>query len=196
MSNDGARNDILRRNNAEANAITRESIERALILLMDEKDFADITITDIAKRAGVSRLAYYRNYESKEDILSGFLQGVVDDMYQAFRRYDAITETRQLWFAIFQKVTEHADDMRLLVRAGYSARLLQEYVRAINSTLTGPEDDPGLYYSNCYWVGALHSMTLEWLEHDMTQPIEQMVDIGVAIMQRGISTIDEFGNRR
>ncbi|MGI6046191.1 MAG: TetR/AcrR family transcriptional regulator [Eggerthellaceae bacterium] len=68
------RTDTLHRNNAEVNAITRERIEATLIALMSEKDFSDITITDITKKAGVSRLAYYRNYESKEDIWLRHLQ--------------------------------------------------------------------------------------------------------------------------
>lgn len=57
--------DALRQSNAESNALTKESIETALLALMKEKNFSSITITDIAKKAGVSRLAYYRNYSSK-----------------------------------------------------------------------------------------------------------------------------------
>lgn len=65
---------VLRQNNQEANAITRECIESALILLMQTKPFTDITVTDLTRKAGVSRTAYYRNYASKEDILSGYMQ--------------------------------------------------------------------------------------------------------------------------
>jgi len=50
--------DILKKNNMEINAITKEAIEQALISLIKEKDFKDITITEITKKAGVSRTAY------------------------------------------------------------------------------------------------------------------------------------------
>ena len=46
----------LYQSNQEANQITRESIETALLHLM-------------VKKAGVSRNAFYRNYKSKEEIL-------------------------------------------------------------------------------------------------------------------------------
>ena len=65
-----ARRNALRLSNAESNRLTRECIESALLILMEDKDLEDISITSIIKRAGVSRSAYYRNYSSKEDILA------------------------------------------------------------------------------------------------------------------------------
>ena len=56
---------IVRYSNAESKRITRECIESALILLLENKSFADISISELVKRAGVSRTAFYRNYESK-----------------------------------------------------------------------------------------------------------------------------------
>ena len=61
--------ELLKYYNQEANLVTQESIETALLLLMQEKDFESISVTEIASRAGVSRTAYYRNYASKEDVL-------------------------------------------------------------------------------------------------------------------------------
>ena len=40
-----------------ANLIVKESIETALIELMEKKSFADITITEIVTKAGVSRVS-------------------------------------------------------------------------------------------------------------------------------------------
>ncbi|HIT89368.1 MAG TPA: TetR/AcrR family transcriptional regulator [Candidatus Merdenecus merdavium] len=48
---------------------SKESLALALIYLMEKKDYNDITVTDLAKRAGVSRLTFYRNFETKEQIL-------------------------------------------------------------------------------------------------------------------------------
>ena len=57
----------LKRSNQESNAITRESLEISLLQLLDKKDLKKITISELVERAGVSRAAFYRNYESKED---------------------------------------------------------------------------------------------------------------------------------
>ena len=59
----------LKRSNQESNAITRESLEISLLQLLDKKDLKKITISELVERAGVSRAAFYRNYESKEELL-------------------------------------------------------------------------------------------------------------------------------
>lgn len=52
-----------------AHKLAIDCIYEALIQLMEKKEYKDITITDITNRAGVSRMAYYRNYTDKDEIL-------------------------------------------------------------------------------------------------------------------------------
>lgn len=53
--------------------ITKESIFTALMIIMEKKDFKEISITEITKKAGVSRMAFYRNYNQMEDIIINHL---------------------------------------------------------------------------------------------------------------------------
>ena len=53
----------------EVNALTKECIVTALLRLMEKQSYESISITDITNLAGVSRMAYYRNYNSKDEIL-------------------------------------------------------------------------------------------------------------------------------
>ncbi len=46
-------------------------IYQALVELMDKKPYDQITVTDIVKKAGVSRMTFYRHYRDKDDILIG-----------------------------------------------------------------------------------------------------------------------------
>lgn len=59
-----------------------DSIYTALLQLMQKKPYAEITITDIVERAGVSRMAYYRNYSSKDDILLRRLEAELNHFYE------------------------------------------------------------------------------------------------------------------
>ncbi len=49
--------------------LTKECLQLALVDLMAEKPFEKITVTELVLKSGVSRQSFYRNYESKEDIL-------------------------------------------------------------------------------------------------------------------------------
>lgn len=62
-----------------ANLIVRESIETALIKLMEKKPFGEITISEIVEKAGVSRVSYYRNYYYKEDVLFAKMDKIAAD---------------------------------------------------------------------------------------------------------------------
>ena len=51
----------LRKSNQESNLLTREAIETALLQLLEKKKLTKISISELVKRAGVSRAAFYRN---------------------------------------------------------------------------------------------------------------------------------------
>ncbi|MER0122830.1 TetR/AcrR family transcriptional regulator [Streptococcus sp. ZJ93] len=59
----------LSQSNTEINQLTREAIETALLFLLEKKELKHISISELVKKAGVSRNAFYRNYKSKEEIL-------------------------------------------------------------------------------------------------------------------------------
>ncbi|TPF86274.1 hypothetical protein BW13_05575 [Bifidobacterium sp. UTCIF-37] len=113
----------LHRNNEESNAFVRECIEGALIRLMETKPFATITVTDIARQAGVSRNAYYRNYASKEAILAEYLNGLIEAVDRTLNAYDPLTQTRDAWMAMLAAVRDVAPQYRLLLEAGYGGRI-------------------------------------------------------------------------
>ena len=55
-------------------------IVEALCALMKNTSFQDISITAVTKKAGVSRMSFYRNFESKEDVISYY----IDYMMKAY----------------------------------------------------------------------------------------------------------------
>lgn len=183
---------ILRQNNEEVNAITRECIESALILLMEEKSFQDISITDITSRAGVSRNAYYRNYSSKEDILSKYLRNISMQISTILKKYDALTETQESWTALLSFVKDFSSQYRLLLKAGYRDKLREEFQLQMDQNT--PADNYTRHYSNCYWAGAICAILTEWVQNDMDVPIHELAEIGCCLMHDGIKTIEKYGN--
>lgn len=182
---------ILRQNNEEANAITCECIESALIQLMKEKSFQQISITDIAKKAGVSRNAYYRNYSSKEDILSKYLQNILTQMSDILKKYNPLTETKESWLSLLKAIEYFYTQFKLLLDAGYGERIRYEFQKGINQSIS---PNSALYYSNCYWSGALCNIIFEWIRNDMNLSIDEIAEIGCNLMLDGIKTISIYGN--
>jgi AcrR family transcriptional regulator len=60
------------------NSVSKEYLLKSLVNLMHEHTYQSITITDITSAAGVSRMAYYRNYAQKDEIISKFILSIAE----------------------------------------------------------------------------------------------------------------------
>ena len=61
---------------------TMDMITEALLKLMHEKPFAEISITELVKQAKVGRKSFYRNFSSKEDVLIKRVSAITDDFLE------------------------------------------------------------------------------------------------------------------
>lgn len=57
------------RNNESRNTYVLEQLSQALLELLEQKPLAEISISELCEQAGVGRTSFYRNFESKEDIV-------------------------------------------------------------------------------------------------------------------------------
>lgn len=67
---------------SNSNTFFTECIAKALIELLKEKPFSSISISEITQKAGVSRMTYYRNFSSKEDILEKYISNIFDNYHK------------------------------------------------------------------------------------------------------------------
>ena len=59
---------------------TQESMKKAVIELMTEKNFDDITIQDIADRANINRGTIYLHYQDKFDLLDKLIEAHLNEL--------------------------------------------------------------------------------------------------------------------
>lgn len=114
--------ETLKRNNAESKFITCEAIKEALYLLMEKKDFDEIKISEIIKKSGVSRSAFYRNYKTKDEILHDTLTEI-HDLFLARGTYSL----QNNWELIFSILRENKKKLDLILKAGLEYHLLSKF---------------------------------------------------------------------
>lgn len=56
------------------NERVKKEIEKALFTLLERKRFSEITVSDIIRTSGVARASYYRNFDSKEDVIESYME--------------------------------------------------------------------------------------------------------------------------
>ena len=73
-------------------------MNRALVTLLENKEFADISIMDICKAAGVNRSTFYAHYDNTYDLLKQSFDGMISDFQNEcdFGDYVDLSDMRNL----------------------------------------------------------------------------------------------------
>ncbi len=153
--------------------LSREWMCQALIQLMEKKPFSRISITEITKKAGVSRITFYRHYTNKEDI---FIKKL-DDLFDVF-----CSLTRSLWesptftykgsVVVFQFVAENEDMIMKMVDAGISHLIIDKLKEFIMEMFVINDNDDH-YYAHCL-AGGIYATIIEWINRKYDKSPEKM----------------------
>ncbi len=167
----------------EANALTKECILTALLRLMESEPYDKISITDITNLAGVSRMAYYRNYNSKEDILLKQLEEAEEKLLEEIGNENAHSIKEVLIY-----VSNYIQENASVIRAIYSANLghllsnmlsqrIFSYFPVANASTEGRFAVP-------FFVGAILSVFQVWFHNGMKESCEEISDIITRLINR------------
>lgn len=152
----------------EANALVIECITTALLEMMKKKSIASITITELTKRAGVGRVSFYRNFESKEDVLKKHIKHLLNNWSrQCEGRPDF-----NLHKAIFEYFYCNKELYLMLYRQGLAHISLQSILDACGPK---PEQPNPLAYVTSFIAYGLYGWIEEWLKRGMQETPEEMI---------------------
>jgi AcrR family transcriptional regulator len=172
---------------------SREWIQDALLLLLDETTYDKISISDITARAGVARQTFYRNYRGKDDIILQFLDSSFTDKFLIIaeardgrgRKVITITLSMGGLFDHRQKLAKlQRDDTERLIFA-YTQRLEDQVIESGKGKIS--RGDQLLFrYKVKFMVGGSLRMILDWMKHDMPMATEKLGDL----LQQCINAVD------
>ena len=150
----------------EENIRVKACITKALFGLIQTKSLSEITVTKLVQGAGVARASFYRNYDSKEDVLVTLIQDVLELFRQEMHEgeegiysYDNIL----LSFRYFQKYKGYILD---LYRSGFAMVILEELNRfheSIEGTMSFASTEKYMLYM---YIGALFNTAVTWLSDE------------------------------
>src|SRR5438105_4881883 len=97
---------------------TRQLISDALVSLLLEQRYADLTIQDILDRANVGRSTFYAHYQDKDDLLISTIERVFAQLRDQHDSADQGLATFLPSLALIQRIHSHAPLYKALVRGG------------------------------------------------------------------------------
>lgn len=171
----------LKRSNQESNAITRESLEISLLQLLDKKDLKKITISELVERAGVSRAAFYRNYESKEELLESIFQSTVSKITKSLEGYNFKTDLYQIWVYLFKEAKKEARIISLAVDYNFEKLLTKAVYEFLEKRSKSQKSQGPASYLNSFLSSAIVSVLAKWIKDGMKVPAEKMASLGLPL---------------
>lgn len=160
---------------------SKQKMVKALLSVMKQYDYKEITVTQITQEAQLSRKTFYRLFAGKDAILTLcfenlFHQGFAKIKSQNVQHYWDVV---QIYFDFWE---EQKDLLFLFQKNNLLHRLFEysyqystevfEFVRskdvAVSFALLLP-------YMLAYSVGGMHSMLLKWVENGMDIPSLELI---------------------
>jgi AcrR family transcriptional regulator len=173
---------------------TRESLIHALLELIEEKHYDQISVQDIVELANVGRSTFYAHYENKDALLNSGFEHLLDHLVQ----WIVLNEDGQLVFnttMLFRHAQGHYEVYRtllwgtgfkLLIQDGHAA--LSEKIEArLKAILTAQQIEMFLLPVLSFTIaGALLALLKWWLDNKMPYPPEQMDEVFQNLMMPGV----------
>lgn len=177
---------------------TREAISTALIALMSEKSFENITINDISEKANLNRGTLYLHYTDKYDLLDKCIKDHLSNMLNYCTisnagegRFDVIHSPLPL----FQYLEEHFSFYSsMLTNKGitcFQEQLIFMVKNGINERLKAGEIKQGenIEVAVQYMASAFVGVVEWWIKNNMPLPPEVMAQQLWGIFDRNYSLV-------
>ncbi|WP_147566842.1 TetR/AcrR family transcriptional regulator [Clostridium tyrobutyricum] len=153
----------------------------ALLLLMAKKSYVEISISEITDRAGVNRSTFYRNFNSKDEIIKYYFNKII------YKHYDSLLETQSsiedYLLEMFSYYYRLKKELILIYKTGLAHIILESFNETfakIHSDITTESR-----YATYYHTGGIYNNFLLWFEGGMKESPLEMTKIVLSYYPAG-----------
>lgn len=156
-----------------------ERIADGFLELLAEKQFPDITISEITRKAQVARASFYRNFSSTNDVLDYVVKDIVDKIYEIAKpiiNCDDRRKWREFIFRFIYLVNE-SDNYYVLIRSQNIPLLLERFFESALAMVpdTG-KDRLHDKYDLIARFSMISGVLIRWKDTGMEETPEDIVD--------------------
>ena len=168
---------VLKNNSAALHNKTVTAVKNALVSLMQEKAYADISMTEIIKRSGVSRGGVYNSYKSKDEILMDIVQEPIEEAISALT--DSVFDNMEVTFRIGKK---YESSVNAVITAGMEFEFLNRMNKRFEAASTS--------FHVLMWNGMIYNAFIEWARAGMPGTVEEAIEEVKSALRMVASTIE------
>lgn len=155
--------------NAGRNQYVVEHITDALLKLMRSQNLSEISISRICGEAGVGRASFYRNFDSKKDVLEQYLEKLIQEWGRDFEERGDQTYFSE---SLLRHYYKYKDFYLLLYRQDLSG-MIYETIRW--GTRIEEAHNNMERYARSLAAGMIFGWVDEWMRQGMPETPEEII---------------------
>ena len=161
----------------EANKRVKERITTTLLHLLEQKSISEISVSEIISGAGVARASFYRNYASKENVITTLIADILES-YRENIQYDGNDfYTYENVHKSFEYFSQYAAQVLDLHRFGYGSILL-EMLNHFHEETAGTMNCKSIERYRLYiYIGSLYNTAMIWLQNGQKENIDEIANM-------------------
>lgn len=156
--------------NEGRNLYVIEHITESLLTLLEDKAIEDISISELCDNAGIGRASFYRNYNSKEDILKAYIYKLFNGWKSEWEKNNSIPLSSAIGM-IFDHFEQHREFYHLLNERRL-IYLLKDVILDIMELK--PDSSKAEAYAKAFAAYALYGWVEMWFQRGMQESAEEM----------------------
>ena len=159
--------------NEARNAYVIEHITDSVLKLLREKSLNEISVSEIVDDAAVGRTSFYRNFETKEDVVKKHISELIERWDQDSRATGKDSNA-EMYGSLFQHLKDHAEFYLLLKQRNLMHLFLEVFLDR-----NGPStDDPNMWaYTKAFITYGTYGWIEEWISRGMQESSEAMAEM-------------------
>lgn len=156
--------------NESRNAYVIEHITGSVLKLLKEKPIQEISISEIVDDAGVGRTSFYRNYETKEDVVKKHIEALIEKWDHEYKA-SGMDSNAELYGNLFKHLKDNADFYLLLRERNLMYLFLEVFLER-----NGPkaEYENMWAYTTAFLTYGTYGWIEEWIKRGMQESAETM----------------------
>ena len=152
----------------------------SLFALMQKKKYEDISITDITNKAGVGRVSFYRNFNTKEDIIRTWIYNVTED----FLTNSNISFEKDTLEDYFIKLFTHLEKFKIETTLIYKADLFNLLKDEFDNRLITIYKSKYTDYKSYFIAGGIFNVYYYWLKNGCVETPSEIANKLINLMQK------------
>lgn len=152
----------------------------AFVQLLKEKQYALITISDICRKAGVSRMAFYRGFSSKEEIAEKFICSIAEKLHKKLASVKEFN-IKNYFSELFAEIGKYGELIVSSAKSNIDSIILAVLDKRMSLTF-GKSRDKACAYRGHFMSGAVFNVLFNWILNGQKESPEEMADICCGIV--------------